>query len=196
GQTIIGWNRPIYDDIGDHAHGTIQMETAITVSCNAYFAQLGVHDVGAASLERTASLFGLSTGELPDLKRALPFASYGQGEVLTTPLKTARISATIANGGLMPQGRWVMDESNSRKELPREILPAAQAEVIARAMRQVVVAGTARRAMAGTTASIAGKTGTAQLDRGMPHAWFTGFAPYDGPAVRRVAFAVLVEHGG
>jgi len=59
----------------------------------------------------------------------------------------------------------------------------------------VVVAGTARRAMNGVTVSVAGKTGTAQLDSGAPHSWFTGFAPYDG-AGKRLAFAVLVEHGG
>src|SRR4029078_12216524 len=45
GANIPGWNRPIKDDIGDHAHVTIDMERAIAVSCNAYFAQLGVHDV-------------------------------------------------------------------------------------------------------------------------------------------------------
>ena len=47
GNVIAGWNRPIKDDIGDHAHGTLDMERAIAVSCNAYFAQLGVHDVGS-----------------------------------------------------------------------------------------------------------------------------------------------------
>lgn len=46
GNMIPGWNRPIKDDIGDRAHGTIDMGRAIAVSCNAYFAQLGVHDVG------------------------------------------------------------------------------------------------------------------------------------------------------
>jgi len=50
--------------------------------------------------------------------------------------------------------------------------------------------------MAGSAISFAGKTGTAQLDTGLPHSWFTGFAPYDGDASRRLAFAVLVEHGG
>jgi peptidoglycan glycosyltransferase len=44
--------------------------------------------------------------------------------------------------------------------------------------------------------SIAGKTGTAQLDEGQPHSWFAGFAPYDGKGGSRIAFAVLVEHGG
>ena len=47
-------------------------------------------------------------------------------------------------------------------------------------MRRVVTEGTARRAMAGSEISFAGKTGTAQLDAGEPHSWFTGFAPYDG----------------
>jgi peptidoglycan glycosyltransferase len=44
--------------------------------------------------------------------------------------------------------------------------------------------------------SIAGKTGTAQLGEGQPHSWFAGFAPYDGNPARRIAFAVIVEHGG
>jgi len=34
------------------------------------------------------------------------------------------------------------------------------------------------------------------LDNGLPHAWFTGFAPYEGDPSRRIAFAVVVEHGG
>jgi len=63
-------------------------------------------------------------------------------------------------------------------------------------MRRVVTEGTARRAMAAAEISFAGKTGTAQLDEGQPHAWFAGFAPYDGAPSQRLAFAVLVEHGG
>src|SRR5260370_27951331 len=47
GNAIAGWNRAIKDDIGDHAHDTIDMERAIAVSCNAYFAQRGVHDGGS-----------------------------------------------------------------------------------------------------------------------------------------------------
>jgi cell division protein FtsI/penicillin-binding protein 2 len=75
GNTIPGWDRPIKDDIGDHAHGTIDMERAIAVSCNAYFAQLGVHDVGSKALAETAGLMGISTGDLPELRKALPFAA-------------------------------------------------------------------------------------------------------------------------
>ena len=41
--------------------------------------------------------------------------------------------------------------------------------------------------------AVAGKTGTAEVDSGDPHAWFIGFAPAEAP---RVAVAVIVEHGG
>jgi len=196
GIMIPGWNRPIKDDIGDHAHGTLDMERAIAVSCNAYFAQLGVHDVGSKALAETAEQLGISTGDPGELRKALPFAAYGQGPVLISPFKMARVSAAIAAGGRMPEGRWIDDDSNPRTDAPIEVLPAAQAAFLAKAMRRVVTEGTARGAMNGTEISFAGKTGTAQLDEGMPHSWFTGFAPYDGDASKRLAFAVLVEHGG
>ncbi len=196
GNTIAGWNRAIKDDIGDHAHGTIDMERAIAVSCNAYFAQLGVHDVGSKALAETAERLGLSTGDAAALRQALPFAAYGQGPVLVTPFKMARVAATIAAGGQMPQGRWIAGDGNSRQDAPLEILAPAQAAFLAGAMRRVVTEGTARRVMAGASVEMAGKTGTAQLDRGMPHAWFTGFAPIQDAPERRLAFAVIVEHGG
>jgi cell division protein FtsI/penicillin-binding protein 2 len=71
-----------------------------------------------------------------------------------------------------------------------------QADFIAAAMRSVALAGTARHAMAGLNVSVAGKTGTAQVDEGEPHSWFAGFAPFDAPVANRIAFAVVVEHGG
>ncbi len=196
GTEIPGWRKVIRDDIGDSAHGTLAMGRAITVSCNAYFAQLGVYAVGAQALHDTAELLDIPAGAIPELKKMLPFAAYGQGPVLVTPFKMARVAATVAAGGWMPQGRWVVDDGNPRIEAPRAILDAGAATFLANSMRSVVTAGTARHAMAGTPVNIAGKTGTAQLDEGMPHAWFAGFAPYDGEASRRIAFAVLVEHGG
>ena len=68
------------------------------------------------------------------------------------------------------------------------------AAFMASAMRLVVTDGTARRAMKGLDIEVAGKTGTAQVGEGAPHAWFAGFAPLNG--TRRIAFAVVVEHGG
>jgi cell division protein FtsI/penicillin-binding protein 2 len=116
--------------------------------------------------------------------------------VLISPFKMARVAAAIANGGRMPEGRWIEGGGNTRTDAPLEVLPSGQAAFLAGAMRRVVLEGTARHVMAGEQIGIAGKTGTAQLDTGMPHAWFTGFAPYSAGAERRIAFSVLVEHGG
>lgn len=196
GARIPGWNRPIRDDIGDSAHGNPDMARAIAVSCNAYFAQLGVSEVGAKALIETAGLLDIPAGELAQVKQMLPFAAYGQGPVLITPFKMARVAATIADSGAMPEGRWVIDDSNPRRDPARPILKDEQARFIASAMRAVATQGTARRSMAGLNVQVAGKTGTAQMDEGAPHSWFAGFAPYDQPAANRIAFAVVVEHGG
>jgi peptidoglycan glycosyltransferase len=61
-------------------------------------------------------------------------------------------------------------------------------------MRDAVTSGTARVLRTNAT-PIAGKTGTAELERQASHAWFAGFAPYrtDG---RQIALVVLVENGG
>jgi len=195
GTVVPGWRRPIRDDIGDPAHGRVDMMKGITVSCNAYFAQLGAISVGAKALKETSELAGFTPGSLEEVQQYLPFAAYGQGTIVATPFKMARVSAAIANGGSLPQGRWVSDESNPRRDQPLAIVNEAGAHLIAEAMRAVVKGGTGRRAMAGLDVSVAGKTGTAQVDEGLPHSWFTGFAPYDTTA-RRIAFAVVVEHGG
>lgn len=196
GARIPGWNKPIRDDVGDHAHGSPDMARAIAVSCNAYFAQLGVSVVGSKALLETARLLDIPAGDLAEIRKMLPFAAYGQGPVLMTPFKMARVAATVAAGGVMPQGRWVIDDSNERRDAPKTILPEDRARFIAKAMRAVVMEGTARRAMAGLNVEVAGKTGTAQMDVGEPHSWFAGFAPYDAPPAKRIAFAVVVEHGG
>jgi cell division protein FtsI/penicillin-binding protein 2/cell division protein FtsW (lipid II flippase) len=196
GTIIPGWRRPIRDDIGDHAHGSLNMANAITVSCNAYFAQLGVFGVGPQALHDTAAMLGIPTGSVAKVKEALPFCAYGQGTVLATPFKMARVAATIAAAGQMPEGRWVTDPSNSRTAAAQQILDADSSAFLQRAMRSVVTNGTARASMAGIKYDVAGKTGTAQLDEGDPHSWFAGYAPYSAPVQQRLAFAVVVEHGG
>ncbi|MBV9267054.1 MAG: FtsW/RodA/SpoVE family cell cycle protein, partial [Acidobacteriaceae bacterium] len=158
GTVIPGWRRPIRDDIGDHAHGTLDMAHAIMVSCNAYFAQLGVFKVGAQALQQTASLMGIPAGDVSEIRKMMPFAAYGQGPVLATPFKMARVAATIAAGGEMPQGRWVLDSSNSRTGPATAVVAPEQADFLAQAMRSVVLSGTARSAMAGLKLEAAGKT--------------------------------------
>jgi peptidoglycan glycosyltransferase len=196
GNYIKGSSRPIRDDIEDKSpHGTVDMERGIIVSCNAYFAQLGTYDVGAQPLLDTANLLGIAAAEpntAAQLKKSLPQSSYGQGQVVASPFQMARVAATVANAGQMPQGRWIVDETNARTAVPEAVLTADQAQTLARFMREVVTSGTGRRAAA--SVPMAGKTGTAELQDAASHAWFIGFAPY-GTAAHRVALSVLVENG-
>jgi cell division protein FtsI/penicillin-binding protein 2 len=105
----------------------------------------------------------------------------------------ARVAATIANDGKMPQGRWVIDASNPRADPPTDVLDPVHAAQLAGYMRAVVTSGTAR-VLQGSATPIAGKTGTAELEHKPSHAWFIGFAPYGGSG-KKIAFAVLVENG-
>jgi len=197
GNYIRGSRRPIRDDIEDKVpHGTVNMERGIVVSCNAFFAQLGTYDVGAQALLDTANLLGISAASpntAAQLKKSLPQSSYGQGQVVVSPFQMARVAATVADGGAMPEGRWIDDETNSRTDAPKPVLPPDSAQILARFMREVVTGGTGRRAAAAAV-PVAGKTGTAELADAPSHAWFIGFAPY-GSSQRKIAFSVLVENG-
>lgn len=190
--------RPIRDDVQDKVpHGAVNLERGIVVSCNAYFAQLAAYKLGPKPLLETAGLLGIAVANPPtgrQLRNALPQAAYGQGQVVATPFQMARVAATVAAGGRMPFGRWVLGESNTRVEAPKEILAPALDSELGRFMREVVTSGTGRK-LSGAAVPIAGKTGTAELAGAPSHAWFIGYAPYGATKSRRIAFAVIVEHG-
>ncbi|MGH9632685.1 MAG: FtsW/RodA/SpoVE family cell cycle protein [Bryobacteraceae bacterium] len=197
GNFVRGWGGPIRDDTADMtAHGSVDMRKAIVVSCNAYFAQLATYKVGPEQLLETAKLMGIAMANpnTPEaLQDALPQAAYGQGQVVASPFQMARVAAAVASGGQMPYGRWLLDESNSRVQEPQMILPAELADFLAQSMRLSVTNGTGR-AVSSVPIPIAGKTGTAEIQNAISHAWFIGFAPYGGQAGRQVAFAVIVEN--
>ncbi|MBI1895706.1 MAG: FtsW/RodA/SpoVE family cell cycle protein [Acidobacteria bacterium] len=196
GNYVRGWRRPVRDDVADrNPHGSVAMERGMVVSCNAYFAQLAAYQVGPQALLETAKLFGISVAN-PNtpakLKEALAQAGYGQGQVVTTPLQMARVAATVANGGMTPYGRWVIDESNPRVQPPQRVLSPQIAGLLGQYMREVVTRGTGRNASSAAE-PVAGKTGTAELGDKPAHAWFIGYAPASGP--KKIAFAILIEHG-
>jgi cell division protein FtsW (lipid II flippase) len=187
--------RLVHDDTADRAHGALAMEDATAFSCNAYFAQLGAR-IGWPALSSMAQRFGIASGRPPGEASYTAYAiesAYGQAQVTATPLEMSRVAAVVASGGTMPRVHWaeVASEADSGA---REVVSPLVARTLGRYMRAAVERGTARR-LAGVRPEIAGKTGTAQVANGRAHAWFIGFAPY-GDAERRVAFAVLLEHGG
>jgi cell division protein FtsW (lipid II flippase) len=185
-------------------HGTVNLDKGIRHSCNAYFAQLATFGVGSEALLATAQVFGMPVAR-PNtpraLENALPQAAYGQGQVIATPLQMARVAATIADSGKMPEVRWIEPEESSAKAAkvatapPMPVLDPTATAIIARAMRGVVTEGTAAAFLSGVQPAMAGKTGTAEVQDKRSHSWFIGFAPY-GASGRRIAVAVIVEHGG
>jgi len=197
GNHVHGSTRPIRDDPMDKTpHGSVDLHRGLVVSCNAYFAQLALH-LGPQPVLDAASLFQIDVSQPPTavaLRHTLPQAGYGQGEVVVSPVKMARVVAAIARQGRVPQVRWTAGGAPPPAE--PQFLSPADATTLARYMRDVVTSGTGQ-SLAANVSPIAGKTGTAEVDGGMAHSWFAGFAPYGvGAAPRRIAFAVVIENAG
>jgi cell division protein FtsI/penicillin-binding protein 2/cell division protein FtsW (lipid II flippase) len=194
GGRVPGVSRPIRDDAQNTApHGRLDLHRALVVSCNAYFANLA-HRLGSAALADAAAAAQLSVAPEPariNLERTLPHAGYGQGEVVATPLRMARATAALASDGVLRDIVLLTDTTSASTVRWLDATGAAQ---LRRDLRDAVTSGTGR-GLASHAVAIAGKTGTAEVDGGRSHAWFVGFAPYQASR-SKIAFAVLVEHGG
>lgn len=127
--------------------------------------------------------------------------SIGQGEIETTPLQMANMTAAIANKGYYYIPHIVRsigdNESIDQKFLTKQVvnIDTALFRPIIEGMEEAVNGG------GGATASVAalrditvcGKTGTAQNPHGKDHSVFVAFAPKDDP---KIAIAVFVENAG
>jgi len=194
--------------------GTIDLVSAMEISCNTSFAQMGL-DLGDDAIRDTAEAFGFGrTLQVPLTVTESVFpadadppqtaqSAIGQFDVRLTPVQAAMIAAGVANGGsvmapylvqqVLAPDLSVVDEAD-----PEELSQAVSEETAAaltEAMTAVVQGGSGTgRAARIPGVTVAGKTGTAQRGQGQnPHAWFIGFAPAQDP---RVAVAVVVEDGG
>ena len=202
GAALKGWG-VIRDDVREtHPHGTIDMHDGLVQSCNAYFAQLAVQ-IGPKSLLDTANLLGIAVARddsVARLRATLPHAGYGQGDVVATPLRMARVVAAIASKGILREPNLERRVSLQPDRDPREPAPSQAfltpdaAATLGRDLRDAVLRGTGR-SLSAHPWRIAGKTGTAEVNHAPSHAWFVGYAPY-GPAEKRVAFAVVIENAG
>lgn len=121
----------------------------------------------------------------------------GQGEILTTPLQLANISALIANRGHFytphvvreREGAALDERYSTRHEsgINREYF-----DVTVEGMADAVTRGTCRGINLAPFVEVCGKTGTSENPHGDDHSLFIGFAPKDDP---QVAIAVIVENG-
>ncbi|MBI4122671.1 MAG: penicillin-binding protein 2 [Parcubacteria group bacterium] len=124
----------------------------------------------------------------------------GQGDILATPLQIASVTAAIANRGTLYSPRLAKEFARPDGAI-RTIEPVVQKERVASSaaidtvrdgLRAAVTSGSAL-SLSTVPVPLAGKTGTAQYSQeGKPHAWFTGFGPFDNP---ELVVTVLVEQG-
>lgn len=188
--------------------GTIPFREAFAHSCNTTFARLAVDKLGDQRLTQVAVQFGFNTpiiAGLPAVRAAFPVtkddtafasASFGQGQVLTSPLNMASVAAAAADGTWRSPrlvdaalASQAADAKGRKPEAPKKLEPAVE-KALHVLMPAVVSEGTASGV--GFPSGTAGKTGTAEYGSGEnppTHAWFIGYR-------KDVAFAVIVEGGG
>ena len=202
-------------------HESIGMNTAMTKSCNYFFAETG-RLLGIDTMYLYAEKFGLGerTGlEVAEDKGILAGrdsdtwvdgntvqAAIGQSDNAFTPVQLATYTATIANDGTRLKTHLVKEirnyqrtkttyKYNSKKPEIMETVGISQTnmERVQSAMRNVVADkdGTAYSVFGNYPIKVAGKTGTAE-NSGSDHAVFICYAPFDKP---KVAVAVVLEHG-
>jgi penicillin-binding protein 2 len=142
-------------------------------------------------------------------------AVIGQGSTRVTLLQMVTLYTAIANGGKLWLPQIVERIESPDQQVLEEFAPRVRRELSVSPdnlaiLRQGLVGvvneskGTAYKVRPHDI-QVAGKTGTAQVRRiarrgeaissyeQNDHAWFVGFAPAGRP---RIAFAVLIEHGG
>ncbi|MBC7247288.1 MAG: hypothetical protein H5T73_05880 [Actinobacteria bacterium] len=193
--------------------GSIAMETALAYSVNTYFAQLAVR-MGAEALVDCAERLGIndrppldhpavSTSTIPSPGEmdavSLAWTGVGQGELLLTPLQLCLAGCAVANGGKIMVPHLLKEVRRGAEILERyeasvwrSPIKAETAGEVLRMMVEVVEKGTGTQAaISGVT--VAGKTGTAEVEGKPPHAWFLGIAPAGNPSV---VVAVVIENGG
>jgi len=211
-------------------HGAVNFAEALAVSCDTYFYTVG-REVGIDAIADMGRELGLGTmpglglrgeraGIMPSpawkkQARGLPWnpgetinTAIGQGDVLTTPLQLAIMTARIVNGGKKIHPRLLLDDpvrDDGFIDIDERHLNAALEgmDMVINSPRGTAYAS--RIQVEGM--SFGGKTGTAQVRRitirgqdqsRIPwrfrhHALFVAYAPVEKP---EYCCAVMIEHGG
>ncbi len=203
-------------------HGYVTFDTAIAKSCDIFFYRvgqaLGVDAIASMARrfglgkETGIDLPGEHGGTIPSEEWKRKYVkrdpiwrpgetlstAIGQGYVECTPLQIASVTGAVAMHGRRYRPHLVksIKTATGIKHIQPELIsttgvPDEYYAKIVNALRLTVQAGTGRTA-ALPGIDIGGKTGTAEVTRGAPHAWFVSVAPLNNP---QIVCAVLVEHG-
>jgi peptidoglycan glycosyltransferase len=192
---------------------TATIATALRLSCNIPFAQLGLK-LGYTKIAQEAREFGFGDDTLTVPMKVQPsvypptasdaeqmLSSFGQASDRVSPLQMAMVSAAVANGGQLMKPNLVKSitapDLTQLQGFQPEVYSTPISADVAATMNQLMIANVANGAASNARINgidVAGKTGTAENGDGEPYTlWFTGFAPANDP---QVAVAVVVENGG
>ncbi|MGH3314914.1 MAG: peptidoglycan D,D-transpeptidase FtsI family protein [Nocardioidaceae bacterium] len=191
---------------------TITLRTALAVSCNTAFADLGM-TIGPKRIEEQAQKYGFGQDvfdDLPgDVESVFPrnpdepqtaFSAIGQFDVAATPLQMAMVVSGIANDGVVMKPHLVSQLRSPDLETLEEVEPEELSQAVspetAEQMQSMMVSVT-NEGTGGTGAipgiAVGSKTGTAQSAAARnPYAWYVSFAPANNP---KVAVAAFIEDG-
>lgn len=190
----------------------VSIATALKLSCNIPFAQLGIA-LGQDAIAAQAKKFGFGESVTIPMKSTASvyptgmddsqtgLSSFGQFDVRVSPLQMVQVAAAIANNGIQMQPYLVDQIFTSNLTLLQETKPTELRRSIststAESVKNMMIAAVANGVSSNARIPgvvVAGKTGTAENGVGQPYTlWFTGFAPANNP---KVAIAVVVENGG
>ncbi|MDO4270661.1 MAG: penicillin-binding transpeptidase domain-containing protein [Eubacteriales bacterium] len=195
-----------------YAHGELDIENALAVSCNGVFGQLAV-ELGGKTMQKYTDAAGLTTAIKVDgvqtskgsfnfegSDNQLAWAGVGQGQDAMCPINMMLYMGAIANGGKAAMPRLI-EKTSTDYGLPTgfyfahkssALIDEKTAGTIADMMHNNVIETYGQDRFPGM--DICAKSGTAEIGADKsPNAWFTGFLRDDATPY---AFIVLVEQGG
>ncbi len=206
---------------GGGAHGTIGIETALDISCNYFYYEVGYrladdngeyNDAkGLSRLNKYVSMMGFDDYSGIELDEIEPHMSdndsvltaIGQGRNSYAPIQMAKYITTIANKGTCYDLTLIDKVTDYQGEIIKQSekhvhstvdIPDALWNKIYTGLRLVVTDDLAANVLLNNiNVSVSGKTGTAQEDMNRAcHALFVSFAPSENP---EVAVTCVIRNG-
>lgn len=185
--------------ICNDVHGTVTFQQALNQSCNVAFAQIAVQ-LGADNLnhafqqaglatphktiDRLSSTAGSFSTSTENSDSEVGWAGIGQSTTLVNPYSFLTFMCAVANGGTAYEPYFVRSAVNGNNRQVYTAKPVDSGITLSK-----TTASTLKELLRSDVAdfygdyifgdvTMCGKTGTAERDDGLPHAWFAGFS-YD-----------------
>lgn len=202
-----------------NGHGSLNVVTALDVSCNNYFYDVGYQfsldkdgnydsDQGIAVLKKYAEMFGLNEKSGIEIPESEPEISdkyavesaIGQGTANYTVSQLNRYVAAVANKGTLHKLTLLSKTTDPNGQVIKTYEPVVESSIdeVSDETWNLLHQGMINMiqhtpSFSGMDVGVAGKTGTAQQSELHPdHGLFVGFAPLENP---EIAVSVRIKNG-